>query len=389
MSPFRLVWIFTFALTVMNLLLFCLRSVDISWWSYDFQAYEDVAFNLHLAAFFWFTLYISIFSVLTIKLLRKRSPQVDKANLPKLFIFVVVLHTILAISAIAFNVSVAGALENKLGSIAYIFYFFSFDGVYFAYALCEKNKKRLLFATLIFSLSNIARGWAGFIVYIGFIFFVRHKLSLKMALKLALAFLTVTPVLLYVRDFFRGGIPLDEALGLSGLTGIDFYWAIFINSLEKMLVRFDFYSSYIGISSMSEVDYQVMCIPLTENIGNKILIAVDFGSNCKPLPNILAGHLYQFFKDTGTSFTVASGFFALPILNAAIYLMSYLFVLVISTLIIRRYFNKADYVYFFILLVFFLLFQGWMYQYLYIFSGYIVGLLLVHIKLKFSKISLA
>lgn len=390
MTPFKITIFFTIALFIMNFILFLLREIEPSlWWIFDFQVYDGVGFDLHLIAFQWFILYLVIFSFLIIRGLSisKNLTPMKKNNFPKMFVFVIILHIVLAISAVKFGVAVAAGIENQLGSLAYIFYFFSFDGLYFAYALVEKNKQRLLIASIFFIVSNICRGWGGFLIYLIPIYFIRNKnnISLKYFIIVFVSFISITPISLYIRDIFRQGIFYEDSFNLDDIFDME----IFVGLLQKLLTRFDFYSSYIGVSSMKPSDYSEMCVPLTENIIIKILKIIGFQIDCTPLPAILPGYLYSFFANrafngSGTSFTISSGFFALPIKEAIIYLFSYLLVLLTSISIMRTWFNQLEYILYFIFLVFMLLFQGWMYQYIYIFSGYIVGMMLILKNLEFK-----
>lgn len=118
-----------------------------------------------------------------------------------------------------------------------------------------------------------------------------------------------------------------------------------------------------------------MCIPIQENIFYKVYQIVASPIECKPLGGILPGELYTFFIGKGTSYSIVSGFFALPINKGLGYFISYFFILILTLLLSSKFLVRKEYISLYLILVFMLLFQGWMYQYVYNFLGFIFGVL--------------
>lgn len=73
-----------------------------------------------------------------------------------------------------------------------------------------------------------------------------------------------------------------------------------------------------------------MCIPIQENIFYKVYQIVAVSVECKPLGRILPGELYALFIGEGTSYSIASGFFALPFDKRVGYFISYFLVLIVT-----------------------------------------------------------
>ena len=78
--------------------------------------------------------------------------------------------------------------------ISYIVLLFSFDAFFYAYVLKEKNKNRVVVSTVMFVISNIVRGWAGFIIFLPIIYFLRRgSFRLKYILVSIASFIFIIP----------------------------------------------------------------------------------------------------------------------------------------------------------------------------------------------------
>ena len=368
---------------VINFALFALRSQDSEWWIADSQFYRGVSSNLHIQAILYFIFYLSVYFGILRFFFERAGKRVERKDLSKLFWFVLFLFSIQIYFAIFFGIGVASETGRASSSIEYLLLLFSFDGVYYAYALKEKNKKHLLLASLFYTISNIVRGWAGFIIFLTMIYFFRRgKIEKRKLLVFFVAFVFVMPVLLVVREIFRGGISNLDYLAEGGLSGVDLYLKYFIESLRIILVRFDFYSNYIGVSRMgSQATSGGVCFPIQENIFYKFMVLIRWADSCIALGSILPGSLYSFFADKGTSFSISSGFFALPTEYSILYLLSYVFVLILTSAFVKFLMKFDEYKNFFLVFVFVLLLQGWMYQFLQSMTGFILGYFLSSMQL--------
>ena len=216
------------SLLILNLIIYLLRSWNSDWWSADYEIYNDVDAKTHFLAFASFVGYMGIYYLILRKIIPRTTQFVEKKNYKKLFYFIIIIISVQIYFAIVFSVGVAGG-TGRAPMIAYVVLLFSFDGVYYAYALTEKNKFRLIAASGLYTISNIVRGWAGFVVFIGFIYFIRLGIvRKKQALIVLLSFTCLMPILFVVRDEFRGGYSKFNYLQDSGLVGVTLYWDYFI-----------------------------------------------------------------------------------------------------------------------------------------------------------------
>lgn len=370
-------------LLLLNLLLYFLRTLDSGWWVADYETYSTVDESTHFWAIFYFCVYLAFYYFFLRRFLPKKEILIERRDLRGLFFLVIIFFAIQIYFAISYSVGVAGG-SGKAPAIAYILFLFSFDGVYCAYALNEKNKLRLLIATSVYISANIIRGWAGFIVFLGVIYFLRRgSIDKRRAFGFTAGFVCLMPFLFVVRDIFRGGYSKFDFLKDSGFVGLELYSEYLGEAMKLLLIRFDFYSNFIGIDRIYTVSLKDrMCSPLQENILFKLYSYFNSGSDCTSLGSILPGELYDFFWGTGTSYSVASGFFALPIFSALMYFLQYMFVLCIFGYFFRYKIIKTEYICFYIFFVFLFLFQGWMYQFTYNVLGFLVGWILLRTRFR-------
>ena len=385
----RIVKIVALLYFFLNAILFLLREYDDGWWFADYQSYAGVSPDVHQKAFGFFVLYLLVFFVILIYCAKvdSKTPKYKIENTQGnylknryLFAFCVVVILIIAqiLLAIVDSVGIAGGVGNA-PIYALPLLLISPDGVYFAYSLTEKNKKRLVVATVLFIVSNILRGWAGFIVPLAFIFYIRDDgFSRKKIFTLMLGFLLIVPILFIVRDYFRGGYSSYQLLIDSGFSGFSLLLEYSNVSMKLILSRFDLYSHYIGVlRHFGDGLPEYACNPIIENVFAKVILYPIGGFDCTPLGGLLPGEIYEFFRNKGTAYSVVGGFFALPFFDMLNFFSAYVFILLISSLFIFRKINKSNYSIFFVFLVMVFLFQGWMYQFTYNFLGFIFGIFLL------------
>lgn len=381
LSVKNFILMFFFTLGSLNVIIFALRELFPSdYWIGDAQVYVNTAFGLHLTALLVFLGYLTVITLSMLFLLPKKSDIcVTKKNLKLFFIIISVLFILYSISSYFYGVGVAAAVENSAGSWQIFFYFISIDGLYFAYSLVEKNTKRFVMLSILYSISNILRGWASFVIMILMVYIIRNKprLNLKKIIITSLLILPFIIILLYAREIFRGGTGIVELYDIDQYSGFNFYWQLLNHSLTRILTRFDFYSNYIGLTTLHNLEN--MSYPLQENIFYKILLKLDFVDEYKSLGSILPAHLYDWFIGKKTSFIVSSGFFALPLIVSLVYLLSNIFIFFISIFIINIFYNKIEVKLFFIQMIYLLFLQGWFYQYAYLFISFIMGLSIIKI----------
>lgn len=397
-NPKKILAISASIFLALNATLFFLRESDPEWWIGDYQAYDGVSSALHARALAFFLLYLAIFFAVLSACAKKVAADYSGINDNSTdavsardkdgakFAFFIVLFLLVAQAALALidSVGVAGAVGDA-PIYALPLLLLSPDGAYYAYSLSERNKKRLFIATLAYVLSNIFRGWMGFIVPLTLIFYIRNNgFSKKALIYSTIIFLAVTPILFAVRDYFRGGYSSYQLLIDSGLTGILLHTEYFSLALKLILSRFDLYSNYIGVSQNFGAGLpDHVCLPIIENIFSKLILYPFGGLECTPLGGVLPGELYEFFRYRGTSYSIVGGFFALPFGDAVAYFFSYFVVLILTSIIVFRVINKPLHSNFFIFLAMVLLFQGWMYQFIYNFIGFVSGIFLL--KITWSK----
>lgn len=374
-------------LAFLNVTIFILReNYPEIWWVGDQQFYINTNFLLHLKSLFFFLFYLSILTILSILIFKNNNLKfVSKKKLNRFFVLISIIFIIYIYVSFFYGIGVASSVENSAGSWRIIFYFISFDGLFYAYAIIEKNSKRLIIVSILYSISSIVRGWAGFIINLLMLYYVRNKpkISIKKVLLLSILLLPIVGLLLFLREIFRGGTGLVELYNLQHYSGIEFYIQLLNNLLIKILTRFDFYSQFIGIETLNNLEN--MCYPYQENIFYKILLRTDLVEPCNSLGTILPSHLSEWYANKKTSFAVSSGFFALPFHISIIYFYSNIFIFLITTLLIRILFNKYEITLFMISMIFLLFLQGWTYQYIYIYLGFIIGLFLIYSSFRENK----
>lgn len=381
-TPLFFTVVFFGVLLVANTILFFLRSFGEGWWLGDSAIYYGVDSGLHSDAYISFVAYWSIYFLVSLVAFSRRGRYVERKNLPFVFILVVVFFGFQIFSAINYGVGVASSVGSFQNPMLYLLILFSFDSFYYIYAVSEKSTMRYFFATLLFIASNIIRGWAGFVIPLFLIIFLRKRwFSRKFGALVAVGFVLAVPVLLVLRDYFRGGYSYFDSLESQGFAGVELYTTYFTHVLVAMLTRLDFYSNYIGISQMAGMGVNAnMCIPVQENIFHKALIAAGISSECTSLGSLLPSFLYEFFNGKGTSFAVGSGFMALPADLLLYYFFSYFFVLIITSIYMGLFVRSLEIKCVFIFLSVFLLFQGWMYQFVYNLIGLFLAIALIKLK---------
>jgi len=364
----------------LNILIFTLREIYPEiWWVGDQQFYVNTNFMLHLKSLCFFLFYLLILTVLSIFIFKNSNLKfIVKKNLYGFFIIISIIFIIYIYVSFYYKIGVASSTKNSAGLWQIVFYFISFDGLFFAYAIVEKNSKRLAFVSILYSISNIVRGWAGFVLNLLIIYYIRNKpkISIKKVLIVAVLILPIIILLLFSREIFRGGTGLVELYNLQNYSGIEFYVQLLNHLLVKILTRFDFYSNFIGINTLNNLGD--MCFAYQENIFHKILLRIDLADQCKSLGSILPAHLSEWYLNRGTAFTVGSGFFALPFPVNIVYFYSNILVFFITTLLVRVFFNKYEIILFMLSFVYLLFLQGWIYQYIYIYLGFMMGLFIIY-----------
>ncbi|WEZ89954.1 oligosaccharide repeat unit polymerase [Pseudomonas sp. NyZ480] len=365
-----------------NTMLFVLRSSSAEWWLGDAVIYNGVDQELHISAFLSFLAYWCIFFSVSCFLFLKKGRVMEKINLPFIFILLVLFFLFQIYSALEYGLGVASSTGSVQNPLFYLLIIFSFDAFYYVYAVSEKNKSRYLIATLLFAISNIIRGWAGFIIPLLLVVFLRRRsFSRKMSCVLIIFFILAIPLLLLLREYFRGGSSYFSLLQASGVSGVELYSEYFVYVLVSMLSRLDFYSNFIGISQMASfIESSNICVPIQENIIHKAFILAGLSNECTSLGSALPSFLYDFFSGRGTSFAVGSGFMALPLSSLVYYLTSYMAVLLGTGLYVATSARYLEFKCIFVFLVAFLLFQGWMYQFVYNFIGFLLAISLVRLR---------
>lgn len=365
-----------------NTTLFILRSTGAEWWLGDALIYSGVDQELHTSAFISFLVYWCMFFFVSCVLFIKKGREMERKNLPFIFILLALFFVLQIYAALEYGLGVASSTGSVQNPLFYLLMIFSFDAFYYVYAVYEKNKSRYLVATFLFVTSNIIRGWAGFIIPLLLIVFLRRRsFSRKMGALLVISFVLLVPMLLLLREYFRGGNSYFYILQANGVSGVELYYDYFLYVLASMLSRLDFYSNFIGISQMASfIEGGDICTPIQENIIHKILITTGLSSECISLGSALPSFLYGFFSGRGTSFAVGSGFMALPLNSLVSYLMSYMLVLLGAGLYAAISVRYLEVKCIFVFLAAFLLFQGWMYQFVYNFIGFVLAISLIRLR---------
>lgn len=372
---------FSLSISTINIIIFFLRELYPKvWWIGDQQFYLNTDSLLHFHALLFFLIYLFIITLISILILdQKNINYIFLRNIPIFFILISILLIVYSFVSFQYGVGVAASQTNTAGSWQIFFYLISLDGLFFAYALIEKNTKRLFIVSVLYSISNIFRGWAGFIINLILIYIIRNKISIniKKILLLCIFLIPIVFSLLFVREIFREGTGLVELYRLEEYSGIEYCLEILNFLLAKILLRFDFYSHYIGITTLKNLEN--MCYPFQENLYYTVLINTELVNKCTSLGSLIPPHLDEWYINKKTSFTVSSGFFGLPFDMMIIYFISNLGILSICLLTIRKFFNKYEIILFIIPIIFLLFLQGWHYQFIFIFIGFIIGLFLIKI----------
>lgn len=367
---------------LLNLTLFLLRSIDASWWAFDYSIYDETEFILHSKAVAFFCFYIFIMgSIVYYYIIKNKSKSIITRNSRPVFFLIVMLYMVQIY--LAFNgVGIAGGV-GKAPMWALVFLIFSIDGLFYAYALKEKNSKRLAISGAFFIVSNIIRGWAGFVIPAALLYILRRgEIKKTTLIKIMLVGLFLMPFLFIVRDYFRDGYSHFQMLVDSGYFGFGLIFEYIDVFVKLMLSRFDLYSHYIGVGYFFENGVSAeICNPLKENIFYKIYAFVIDGFDCKPLGGVLPGMLYDFFLDKGTSYSISSGFFALPFIDILFYAFPYIIVLVVTCYIFFTRIKIKEYSIFLIFFIMVLLVQGWMYQYVYNVLGFMFGVYILRVRM--------
>lgn len=367
---------------IANTVLFLLRSFGEGWWLGDFTIYEGVDQWVHIKAYASFVFYWFVYFSLSCVFFWRSGEYINRKNLGFVFLIVVCLFAFQIYSAYSLGLGVASSVGSVQSPIYYLLFIFSFDAFYYVYAISEKNSSRYFFATALFIASNIVRGWAGFVIPLFLVVFIRKRsISRRAFIAIALLFVLTVPLLLLLREHFRGGNSYLEVLESKGSSGMDLYLEYFLHVLASMLSRLDFYSNYIGVADISvALSYVEVCVPIQENIFHKFLILSGLSIECSSLGSVLPSFLYNFFSGKGTSFSIGSGFMALPEADLFLYFISYFIVLLTTSMFVWRV-RAMEVKVIFIYLVAFILFQGWMYQFVYNFLGLCIALFLIRVRL--------
>lgn len=375
-----------FVLFLANTTLFLLRSYTEDWWFGDYSVYAEASQLEHLKSYLSFIFIFGLFFGVAFFLVGRCSVYLQRKKLRLSFAFVVFLIISQIIAAVYFSVGVASSTGAVANPIFYLFFIFSFDAFYYVYAVIEEKRSRLFFATILYVASNIVRGWAGFFIPLAIIYFARKRfVTLKALTSFSLFIVSMVPLLLIMRDFFRGGTSYFSILADQGFSGMSLLNEYFSHVMKSVLVRLDFYSNYIGVQWMTDANYNFnsICAPFEENVLRKILNVIGISNECIALGSALPSFLYEFFVGKGTSFSVASGFMALPSKLALIYGLSYFLVLVLTGFFVRFFVRAVELKLVFSFMLVFLLFQGWMYQFLYNFMGFVLAFIVVNCKVKY------
>lgn len=376
----RIVFSFFLLFLFANSALFLLRCYDSVWWAFDYQVYHNVEFDLHLKAFLSFLFYYC-FIFLCIYFFYPRfaidysAGQRDLGCL--LLVFLLLAQTL---AAVFLKVGVAGG-TGESPVFLYFLFIFSIDFFYLYYVLHERRRSYIYGITLLYVLSNLVRGWAGFVFFLFVAFWIRKRnFKFRYFFYLSPLLFFLLMILLHVRDVFRGGFsPLDKLIedGYSGMELVlEYIQVIFVN----ILTRFDMYSHYIGVSWMEGLPDNA-CMPIQENIFYKIYTKIFQSDQCVSLGSLLPGYLYDFFRGKGTSYSVGSGFFSLPSDVFWVYALSIFLTLIFSLVFIRFFLRTHASLSLAAILILFIFSQGWVYQFVYMLSGILVAS--IYYRLKF------
>ncbi|WP_079223570.1 oligosaccharide repeat unit polymerase [Citrobacter werkmanii] len=357
---------------IVNTILYIMRMISDNWWVGDYAVYDGVSSNINTEAYLFFLVYFSSFFTICGLLYKKISVPAVRMDLKFNFYFISILFIFQIYAAVVYEAGKASSTGETSNTLLYLLFLFSFDAFYYIYAVLEKNKKRLFIASFLFVISNISRGWAGFVIPLFLIYLLRKKrIKLSNIIVLIIIAIMIVPILLTLRDYYRGGSG-GNVSELYNDEGFNFFNYILI-SLKLIISRFDLYSHYIGVQwiqtprVLSEI-----CMPYQENIFNKLLLLALPLEKCVPLGSYLPSSLYPFFLGKGTSFSIGSAFFALPFYYIVAYAICYIIVIFMAFLISRPFIRNDDMTVILLFLFSFLLFQGWMYQFIYNYFGFLL-----------------
>lgn len=349
-----------------------MRMISDNWWVGDYAVYNGVSSTVNTEAYLFFLIYFLSFFIICGFLYKKVSIPVVRTNVEFNFYLISILFVFQIYSAVVYDAGKASSTGETSNAVLYLLFLFSFDAFYYIYAVLEKNKKRLFFVSFLFVTSNIVRGWAGFVIPLFLIYLLRKKRvkSLNIIVLIVIAIMIV-PVLLTLRNYYRGGSDGNMSNFFNG-EEFDIFNYVLI-SFKLIISRFDLYSHYIGVQWIqSPRVLSGICMPYQENIFNKLLMLALPIEKCVPLGSFLPSSLYPFFLGKGTSFSIGSAFFALPFFYALAYIICYIIVISMAFLISRPFIKNDDMTIVLLFLLSFLLFQGWMYQFIYNYFGFLL-----------------
>ncbi|MDQ0013662.1 hypothetical protein J2W23_002044 [Variovorax boronicumulans] len=115
------------------------------------------------------------------------------------------------------------------------------------YLMLVRKSNLWKFNFLLFALSNLVRGWTGFILILGFVYLVRRDVSFSIRLRAILLYsvlgLILLPLILYVKFYIRNrqaDFGFDEFISVA--FGFDNYWDFFKYSIEYSVNRIQQFS---------------------------------------------------------------------------------------------------------------------------------------------------
>lgn len=370
---------------IINTILYIMRTISSDWWVGDYAVYADTSESVNTFAFLTFLVYFFVFFMLCFILYKKNRTKIIRQNTGLIFYFAIILFIFQIFSAVYFDAGKASSTGVTSNFILYLLFIFSFDAFYYVYAVIERNKIKLLVVTTLFIVSNVVRGWAGFVIPLFLIYLIRKgRFKISSLLIMSFAAVLLVPALLTLRAYYRGGTGLD----MSNISGDgNFNIAEYIIFSFKLLIsRFDLYSHYIGVSWIRDSkSLASLCMPFQESIFYKPIQSIFYDNKCISLGSYLPSFLYDFFIGKGTSFSIGSSFFALPFDFMIIYSLSYLFTILLTFWVSRWFIRSDEMTIILLFLVSFLLFQGWMYQFVYNFLGFLICGFCFMITIKYPK----
>lgn len=357
---------------IANTILYIMRTISSDWWVGDYAVYADTSESVNTFAFLTFLAYFIVFFILCLILYKKNKIKMIRWNTGIIFYFIILLFIFQIFSALYFDAGKASSTGVTSNFLLYLLFIFSFDAFYYVYAVIERNRIKLIVVTTLFIVSNIVRGWAGFVIPLLLIYLIRKgRFKISSLLIISFTGVLLVPVLLTLRAYYRGGTGPDMSdISVGSSLNVAEY---IVFSLKLLISRFDLYSHYIGVSWISDSkSLASLCMPFQESIFYKPIQNIFLDNKCISLGSYLPSFLYDFFIGKGTSFSIGSSFFALPLDFMIIYSLSYLLTILLTFLVSRWVIRSDEMTIVLLFLVTFLLFQGWMYQFIYNFLGFLI-----------------